>query len=73
MSTVTALAALAALAGVVYRATGARRCGRVFRLEQFRPAAPLAGILDAGTGPGSGPAAAPAPPEQPRSSRPTLD
>ncbi|MCA1005839.1 hypothetical protein LCL87_08920 [Rhodococcus hoagii] len=48
MSTLITLAALAALAGFVYHYMPKDRPGKLFRLEQFRPAAPLAGIFDEG-------------------------
>ncbi|RVW01686.1 hypothetical protein [Rhodococcus spongiicola] len=46
MSTAVALICLALLAGFVYRYVSPDRRSRLFRLEQFRPAAPLAGIFD---------------------------
>ncbi|MFC9516261.1 hypothetical protein ACFTSD_11080 [Nocardiaceae bacterium NPDC056970] len=46
MSTLITLAALAALAGFVYHYMPKDRPGKLFRLEQFRPAAPLAGIFE---------------------------
>lgn len=46
MSTVITLACMAALAGFVYYYLPRDRPRKWFRLEQFRPAAPLAGILD---------------------------
>lgn len=73
MSTVTALAALAALAGLVHHHLREDRPGRLFRLEQFRPAAPLAGILGTGTGPGERPDSGMRPSEKPQSSTSVLD
>ncbi|WP_175420501.1 hypothetical protein [Rhodococcus sp. SGAir0479] len=46
MSTVVTLICMALLAGFVYYYLPPDRPRRLFRLEQFRPAAPLAGILD---------------------------
>ncbi|MFM1730610.1 hypothetical protein ABI214_18290 [Prescottella soli] len=46
MSTVITLACMSALAGFVYWYMPRDRPRKRFRLEQFRPAAPLAGIFD---------------------------
>ncbi|MDH6280615.1 hypothetical protein M2284_001638 [Rhodococcus sp. LBL1] len=46
MSTVITLACMSALAGFVYYYLPRDRPRKWFRLEQFRPAAPLAGIFD---------------------------
>lgn len=51
MSTLITLAAIAALAGFVYHYIPKDRPGKLFRLAQFRPAAPLAGIFDGDTSP----------------------
>lgn len=51
MSTLVTLAAIAALAAFVYHYIPKDHPGRAFRVEQFRPAAPLAGILDDGPDP----------------------
>ncbi|WP_305092653.1 hypothetical protein [Prescottella sp. R16] len=51
MSTVITLACIALLAYGVYHYLPPDRPRRLFRLEQFRPAAPLAGILDEPTDP----------------------
>lgn len=61
MSTVITLACMGALAGFVYWYMPRDRPRKWFRLEQFRPAAPLAGILDepeAGPATGNEPGAA---------------
>ena len=46
MSTLITFLAIAALAAFVYRYMPKERQGSPFHLEQFRPAAPLAGIFD---------------------------
>ncbi|WFR73631.1 hypothetical protein P9209_08520 [Prescottella defluvii] len=46
MSTVITLVCMSALAGFVYHYLPRDRPRKSFRLEQFRPAAPLAGIFD---------------------------
>ncbi|CAM3002524.1 hypothetical protein RHDE110596_11650 [Prescottella defluvii] len=46
MSTLITFACIAGLAGFVYHYTPKANGRGLFRLEQFRPAAPLAGILD---------------------------
>lgn len=51
MSTLVTFLAIAALAAFVYRYMPKERQGSPFHLEQFRPAAPLAGIFDDGASP----------------------
>lgn len=46
MSTLITFVCVAGLAGFVYHYTPKANGRGLFRLEQFRPAAPLAGILD---------------------------
>lgn len=46
MSTAITLVCMSALAGFVYYYIPRERPRKRFRLEQFRPAAPLVGILD---------------------------
>ncbi|RVW10009.1 hypothetical protein EGT67_07190 [Prescottella agglutinans] len=54
MSTLITLACMSALAAFVYHYLPRDRPRKRFRLEQFRPAAPLAGILDADEDRGGG-------------------
>lgn len=51
MSTLITFLAIAALAAFVYHYMPKARQGQPFHLEQFRPAAPLAGTFDDGKGP----------------------
>lgn len=76
MSTLITFLAIAALAAFVYHYMPKTRQGQPFHLEQFRPAAPLAGTFGDGTGPtaaDAGPEARPTHTEDLQSSKRVLD
>ncbi|MBM4723485.1 hypothetical protein GS439_13495 [Rhodococcus hoagii] len=73
MSTLITFLAIAALAAFVYRYMPKERQGSPFHLEQFRPAAPLAGIFDDGASPATAERRAAARPGAEQSSNRALD
>ncbi len=73
MSTVITLACMAALAGFVYWYMPRDRPRKRFRLEQFRPTAPLVGILDENRGRGGAVDAVDDPDTPPSSDRSSVE